>query len=211
MKRGVVLTLLLLVLHAFADSEVVRLQKGGFDYVLLKESYDLYESKGVSIKFYKEEQSEDLSYQLTFVVADKTGGCLGKSIQQGVFTFDDYNLTLYTRYTRSGSIKEAPEGVTLKRYRITEAGSLKLLSAKIYIEAHDRTLKDESGMRFLYQPPRSDTEKRALTRYLKTQEKNYGGRFVLGEEADSLRKEVQNAFKKRKKLENSVWGAKFLF
>jgi hypothetical protein len=208
MRRGIVLTLLLYVLHAFADGEVVRLQKGGFDYVLLKESYELYDSKGVSIKFYKEEQSEDLSYLLTFVVEDKTGGCLGKSIQQGVFTFEDHNLTLYTRYTRSGSIKDAPEGVTLKRYRITETGSLKLLSAKIYIEAHDRSLKDTIGMRFLYQPPGSDAEKKVLARYIKTQEKNYGGRFVLGEEADSLRKEVQDAFEKHKKLENSVWRAR---
>ncbi len=209
MKSASVLRYLLLTLLCVStlagEDAIRRLQKGDYTYVLLTEPYDLYDSRGKSVKFYREEPDENLTYLLTFVLEDRTGGCLGKRIQRGVFRFEDENLTLYTLYERSGSIKEAPEGAMITRYRIGKNGALQFVSRRFYIESHRRSKHDRSGMRYLFKAPQNAEEKALLKAYVQKQERIFEGEFVMGAAALKLRKKVQEIFAQEDDAAKSVW------
>jgi len=199
------IVVLLFVQYLYAEASVRYLQLGDETLTLLEEPYDLYDSKGVSVRFYKESENQDLHYLKTFVVHDKTGNCSGKSIQRGVWQSDGEVLVLYTLWTRSGSIREAPYGAKIARFRLQPDGSLKQTSAKIYIESHRKMRHDTSGMPYLFHEPKNDSEKALLQAYMRQMEKVYGGKFVVGKEAEALLHEVREEIKKEEKREQSVW------
>ncbi len=93
-----------------------RISIGGEDLLVLNEAYDLYDSKGVSARFYHEDEKEDLHHLLTLVLEDKTGGCLGKSIQKGTFKIKENKLIFYHLWDRSPSQKDAPYGASIEKY-----------------------------------------------------------------------------------------------
>lgn len=186
-------------------SSVIQTTMGACRVILLREPYDLYDSHGTSIRFYHEKENQDMVYLLTFVMEDRTGGCLGKSIEKGAYTIDGEQLTLYTLWERSGSQKEAPSGAEMRVLRMQPDCRLKEISHTIYIETHARRREDTSGMEYLFTPPKTDAEKKALEDYIHHTEKVFGGRFVRGEEARKLRSEVAKKVEEAEEKERSVW------
>ncbi len=196
---------LLFMKYLYAEASVRYLQLGNETLTLLEEPYDLYDSKGVSVRFYKESENQDLHYLKTFVLHDKTGSCFGKSIQQGVYQSDGDILVLYTLWTRSGSVQEAPYGARIARLKLQPDGSLKQISAKLYIESHRKKRHDTSGMFYLFHAPENDMQKAQRKAYIAQMEKLYGGQFVVGEEAETVLHEVRKAIEKEEAREESVW------
>lgn len=186
-------------------SSVTQTTMGACSVTLLREPYDIYDSHGTSVRFYHEKENQDMAYLLTFVLEDRTGGCLGKSIEKGAYTIDGEQLTLYTLWERSGSQKEAPAGAEIKVLRMQPDCRFKEISHTIYIETHARRRKDSSGMAYLFTPPQTDAEKKALEVYIRHTEKVFGGRFVRGEAARKLRSEVAKKVEEAREKERSVW------
>ena len=177
-----VLWLFIMMTPLYSSSMVQRVAIEGHAFTLLTESYHLYDSRGESMKFYKEEKSEDLTYLLTLVLEDKTGGCSGKTIQKGAYEIVGGELVLYSFWDKSGTLREAPRGARIQRYKVGERGVFELLSSRIYIEVGD-------------EPNEKYPKKLAV--YVKRMEKLFEGDFVLGEEGEKLLQKVQKALRKK--------------
>ena len=52
-------------------------------------------------------------------------------------------------------------------------------------------------MRFLFTPPQSEADKKALEGYVRSVEKQYKGKFLFGKEAEALIKEVKAAIDRK--------------
>ncbi len=161
---------------------------------VLQEAYDLYDSKGISARFYLEDDKEDMHHLLTLVMDDQTGGCSGKSIQKGTYKVKGNTLILYHLWDRKRSQKEAPFGASIEVYTLYH-DKLKRVSNKIYIESHAFDKNDKSAMQYLFNPPQTPAQKAQLLAYKKEIEKRYKGKFVAKE---PLLSEVQKALKPKK-------------
>ena len=193
-----IILVLILITNLCLASTWERISIGGEDLLVLNEAYDLYDSKGVSARFYHEDEKEDLHHLLTLVLEDKTGGCLGKSIQKGTFKIKENKLILYHLWDRSPSQKDAPFGASIEVYEM-EKGVLKRLFNKIYIESHILKKDDKSGMKYLFTQPQTPAQEEKLKTYKKEIEKQYKGEFVPKE---PLLSQVQKALQPKK---HSVW------
>jgi hypothetical protein len=173
---------LIMITPLFAGSMVDRVKIGRDIFTLLTESYHLYDSRGESVKFYKEQKNEDLTYLLTLVLEDKTGGCSGKTIQRGAYEVVDGELILYTLWDKSGTLTDVPHGARIQHYKAGKEGGLTLLSSHIYIELADAL---------------NEKDQKKLTRYIKRMEKLFEGDFVLGQEGKKLLRKVEEALRKK--------------
>jgi len=172
------------------------------NFTILKESYDLYNSKGKSMKIYREESDEDLHFLMTFVLEDKSGGCSGKSIQEGTYKIEADKITFYTSWDRQGDAKEEPFGARKEVYKIGRDGKMHLLKSQFYIEDHARKKHDKSGMQYLFTPPVNADEKALLQAYVTSMQNHFKGEFMLDDAAVKLQEEVQKALHQTPK---SVW------
>jgi hypothetical protein len=161
---------------------VQRLEIEGHPFALLTESYHLYDSRGESTKFYKEQSNEDLTYLFTLVLDDKTGGCSGKVIQKGAYEIAGGELILYSFWDKSGTLTDVPYGGRIQRYKVGNDGMFELLSSQIYIALGD-------------EPNEKDPKKLAV--YIKRMERLFEGDFVLGEAGKKLLIKVQKALRKK--------------
>ena len=175
-----------------------RITLGDHALLVLREPYDLYDSKGISARFYIEDEAQNLHYLHTLVLEDKTGGCSGKSFERGTYEVKDDRLILYHLWDRIRTKKDAPFGAGIEIYKL-QNGALKRTSNKIYIESHQRRRHDTSGMAYLFQPPKTDADKAKLQAYKAQIEKRYHGTFVAKE---PLLSEVREALQPKKR---SVW------
>ncbi len=190
--------LLIMITTSTLASSWERIMIGTQELIFLQEAYDLYDSKGISGRFYREDAKEDLHHLLTLVLDDQTGSCSGKSIQKGTFKVKDDKLILYHLWDRKRSQKEAPFGASIEVYELYH-DKLKRISNKIYIESHAFDKEDKSAMRHLFIPPQTPTQKAQLQAYKKEIEKQYQGEFVAKE---PLLSQVYQALKPKKQ---SVW------
>jgi len=60
-----------------------------------------------------------------------------------------------------------------------------------------KSFDPESGMRFLWETPKTDEDKAAFNDYIKNAERQYKGVFVFGEDAKALIKEVKAALDRK--------------
>jgi hypothetical protein len=175
-----------------------------YDYSIVNESYDIYDSKGEVVKFYKEEQNRDLTFMLGFTLTDHTGGCSEKAITEGSYEIsDDGNITLYSMWKRQGKAYLAPSGVRVQTYRVADGGKLEFVAGKVYVEETKKNHDNDSGMAYLFTAPKTKEEKQKLENYIKAVEKSYKATFVLGEEREALFTEVKQALKRKVK---ALWS-----
>jgi hypothetical protein len=185
------------ILYATAQLEHVTL--GNQDFSIVTESYDIYDSKGEVMKFYKEERNNDLTFVLSLILKDKTGSCADKSMQEGAYEINGTTITLYSFWDRKGKVYDSPYGARIQSYEMLPNHTVVLKSSRIYIETARKSYDKESGMKYLFTPPKNDSEKEVLQRYVKAVEKEYKGVFVYGDEAKMLIKEVNDTLKRKMK------------
>jgi hypothetical protein len=187
------------VLYATAELEHVTL--GNQDFSIVTESYDIYDSKGEVMKFYKEERNNDLTFVLSLILKDKTGTCADKSTQEGAYEINGTTITLYSFWDRKGKVYDSPYGARIQQYEMLPDHSVVLRSSRVYIETARKSYDKESGMKYLFTPPKTALEKEALHAYIQSVEKEFKGVFVFGEEAKMLLDEVHEAFRRQMKAQ----------
>lgn len=191
------------ILSATAQLEHIAL--GNQDFSIVTESYDIYDSKGEVMKFYKEERNNDLTFVLSLILKDKTGSCADKSMQEGAYKINGTTITLYSFWDRKGKVYDSPYGARIQSYEMLPNHSVVLKSSKVYIETARKSYDKESGMQYLFTPPKTKIQKEALHTYIKSVEKEYKGVFVFGEEAKNLLDKVHEALNRKMKAQ---WESK---
>ncbi len=188
----------------FATAQLEHVTLGNQDFSIVTESYEIYDSKGEVMKFYKEERNNDLTFVLSLILEDKTGTCADKSMQEGAYEINGTTIILYSFWDRKGKMYDSPYGARIQYYEMLPNHSVVLKSSKVYIETARKSYDKESGMKYLFTPPKTKAHKEALQTYIKSVEKEYKGVFVFGEEAKMLLEEVHEAFRRKMK---ATWQA----
>ena len=183
----------------FATAKLEHVTLGNQDFSIVTEAYDIYDSKGEVMKFYKEERNNDLTFVLSLILKDKTGTCADKSMQEGAYEINGTSITLYSFWDRKGKVYDSPYGARIQHYVMLPNHTVVLKSSKVYIETARKSYDPESGMKYLFTPPKNNSEKEALQSYVRGVEKEYKGIFVFGEEAKNLLDEVHEAFRRSMK------------
>ncbi len=193
------LFIVLSIVTLFASAKLEHITLGNQDFSVVIESYDIYDSKGEVMKLYKEERNNDLTFVLSLILKDSTGTCADKSMQEGSYEINGTHITLYSFWDRKGKAYDSPYGARIQRYEMLPDHTVILKSSKIYIETTRKSYDKESGMKYLFTPPKTNIQKEALQAYVKSVEKEYKGVFVYDNEAKKLIEEVHEAFRRRMK------------
>ena len=193
------LLILLTLTTLFATAELEHITIGNQDFSIVTESYEIYDSKGEVMKLYKEERNNDLTFVLSLILKDKTGSCADKSMQEGAYEINGTTITLYSFWDRKGKVYDSPYGARIQQYEMLPNHTVVLKSSKIYIETARKSYDPESGMKYLFTPPKTNSETEALQTYVKSVEREYKGIFVYGEEAKRLLEEVHEALRRSMK------------
>ena len=195
----VLLFLCILSSTLFSSAKLEHVTIGNQDFSIVTESYDIYDSKGEVMKFYKEERNNNLTFVLSLIMKDDTGSCSDKSMQRGSYEINGTNIILYSFWDRKGKAYESPYGGRIQRYEMLPNHSVVLKSSKVYIETARRNYDKESGMQYLFTPPETENQGEALQDYIRSVEKEYKGDFVFNDEGKELLEEVHEAFRRRMK------------
>ena len=197
--------LLLFTVSTFSlSANLEHITIGNQDFSIVTETYNIYDSKGEVAKFYKEERNNDLTFIFSLILEDATGTCADKSMQSGSYEINGTNIALYSFWDRKGKVYDSPYGARIQQYEMLPNHTVVLRSSKVYIETARKSYDQESGMKFLFSPPKTASEKEALHTYFNAVEKEYKGVFVFGEEAKMLLDEVHEALRRKMK---SAWQA----
>ena len=120
-------------------------------------------------------------------------------MQTGSYEINGTHITLYSFWERKGKSYDSPYGARIQRYEMLPDHTVVLRSSKVYIETARKSYDTQSGMKYLFTPPKNKSEKEALQSYVQSVEKEYKGVFVHGEEAKTLLKEVHEALSRKMK------------
>ena len=194
MKIWITMGLLMTLLHS---AELKHISMGNFEYSLITDSYDAYDSKGEVMKLYAEENNNDLTFILSLTLHDKTGTCSDKSLEDGSYEINGTTLTLYSAWDRLGRAYDAPVGARIQVYELQPNATFKRISSRLYIETHRKKQDQNSGMQYLFSPPKNEQEQKVFEAYIEEVETRFKGTFVFGEEAKQLRLEVQEALRRK--------------
>ena len=193
-----ILFLLLFPLYTlFAEGSVKHVTINENDFSIITENYDIYDSKGTIMKWYYEARDNNLLHRLSFTLKDSTGGCSAKSIENGHYEIKGNTITLYTFWKRQGRVYDVPYGARIMQYEVTKSGKLKLLSSRLYVETTKKSFDKESGIRFLWETPKTQKDQKDFEAYIHSAQQQYKGTFVLGDEAKALMEEVQSALDRK--------------
>ena len=143
----------------FASAKLEHVTIGNQDFSVVTESYDIYDSKGEVMKFYKEERNNDLTFVLSLILKDSTGSCSDKSMQTGSHEINGTGITLYSFWDRKGKAYDSPYGARIQRYEMLPDHTVVLKSSKVYIETARRNYDKESGMQYLFTSPKTNIQK----------------------------------------------------
>ncbi len=190
--KKILLILAILSQYIFASVEQVTINKHEFR--IVTKSYDVEDTKGKYIKLYKDEKM-----LFRFTLKDSTGSCSAKSLIDGHYEIEGNKITLYSFWNRRGKAYLAPYGARIQIYEVLTSGELKLISARVYVEASKYKLDKDSGMRFLFKTPKNKIEKKELQQYVSEIEKQYVAEFIFGEEAKLLIQEVRESLRRKMK------------
>ena len=111
--------------------EVKHISFSGKDLVLIEESYNLYDSKGNSVKFYLENKNMDLHFLKTFVLDDKSGDCMKGELENGIYKIEGSELVFYSVKYEKKKLGKVPFYAKIAKYKLQD-GELKLIDKKLY-------------------------------------------------------------------------------
>lgn len=193
------LLVLLTFTTLFATAQLEHVSIKNQDFSIVTETYDIYDSKGEVMKLYKEERSNDLDFVLSLILKDRTGTCSDQSMQDGSYEINGTEITLYSFWDRKGKSYDSPYGARIQRYEMLPNHTVVLRSSKVYIETARINYDKESGMKYLFTPPKNNTETETLQMYVRSVEREYKGDFVYDDDAKKLIDDVQEALRRRMK------------
>ncbi len=170
------------------------------DFSFEEEHYKLYDSKSKIVKIYQKGTKVKL-----FTLSEFSGDCTSRGIIEGSYEIADENITFYTMWRRQGDASFAPYGARIEHYRISDAGKLEKIDAKIYLEESSPSYDLDSGMQYLFTKPKTKEARDKLATYVKETEEKYKATFVFDQEATSLIKEVKNALRRKMR---AIWNRK---
>jgi hypothetical protein len=120
-------------------------------------------------------------------------------MQDGSYEINGTEITLYSFWDRKGKSYDSPYGARIQRYEMLPNHTVVLRSSKVYIEAARINYDKESGMKYLFTPPKNNTETETLQMYVRSVEREYKGDFVYDDDAKKLIDDVQEALRRRMK------------
>lgn len=164
-------------------------------FTIVTERYDIYDSKGEVMKFYRDIHDDKPLFHLT--LSDATGGCSSRSLVDGAYEIEGNKIRLYSFFHRQGTAYMEPYGARVVEYKVDKSGELKRVRSEVYIETAQRGYENSKGMKYLFEKPKTQEAKRALADYIKEVEERYSAQFLLGKEGKSLIEEVQEALKRK--------------
>ena len=188
---------LLVFTYMLIGAELKHITIGNQDFSVITDTYNIYDSKGKVLRFYREELNNNLTFMFTLILKDRTGSCSDKSMEDGYYEINGTKVTLYSYWNRKGRAYNAPYGARVQIYELKDNYNLVRTSSKIYIESQRRNYTKDSGMKYLFKTPKTNMEKKSLKAYVSTVERNYKGVFVYGNEAKKLIKEVEDAMSRK--------------
>jgi len=186
---------ILLSQSLFGSSKHLVINK--HEFVIVTESYDIYDSKGTFMKLYDAKNSNEALFRLT--LGDATGNCSERSLEDGSYEIEGDTITLYSLWNRRGKAYLSPFGAKIQKFKVLANGKLKIMSSQIYVEETKRNYDKESGMQYLFHAPTNKEEKEKLAQYVKSVEKKYKATFLFGQKGKNLMLQVKNAMKRKLK------------
>jgi len=197
------LILLFVLAQTLMSADLKHITIGNQDFSLTTETYDIYDSKGEVLRLYREERNNNLTFVFSLILKDRTGACSEKSVEDGYYEINGTTVTLYSHWERRGKAYDAPSGARIQIYKLKDNYDLVRTSSKLYIETARPNYNENSGMKYLFNAPKTDEEKASLKAYVSAVERNYKGEFVYGDEAKKLIKEVEGAMTRKMK---AIWN-----
>jgi hypothetical protein len=195
--------LIILSITELFSASLEHLSINKYDFSSVIEHYDIYDSKGVVMKLYREEKNKNLSFVLRLTLQDSTGNCSSRSMEDGSYEVNGSTIILYSLWTRRGKAYLTPYGARIQHFEIQNDGTLKQTSGQIYLETTRRKHDNNSGMKYLFTPAKTDEEKKEFNAYVKEVERIYSASFISkDDEVKALIKEVKMALKRKMK---STW------
>lgn len=186
---------ILLSQSLFGSSKHLVINK--HEFVIVTESYDIYDSKGTFMKFYDANNSKEALFRLT--LGDATGNCSERSLEDGSYEVEGDTITLYSLWNRRGKAYLSPYGARIQQFKVLANGKLKAMGGQVYVEESKRNYDKESGMQYLFYAPKNKEEKEELAQYVKDVELKYKATFVFKEEAKTLILKVKEAMNRKLK------------
>ncbi len=200
--KKILLTLIFLT-YTLVGAELKHITIGNQDFSLTTETYDIYDSKGEVLRLYREEHNNNLTFVFSLILKDRTGACSAKSVEDGYYEINGTTVTLYSHWERRGKAYDAPYGARVQVYELKGNYDLVRTSSKLYIETQRPNYNEDSGIKYLFNAPKTKEEKASLKVYVSAVERNYKGTFVYGNEAKELIKEVEDAMTRKMK---AIWN-----
>ena len=193
------LTFLILINISYAFQTKKALQIGQEHFIIVHESYDEYNDKGITMMLYKKGADTNTHPLFSFTLENQSGGCGEQSSQEGSYELNGTMLTLYSHWDRSGKAYDTPKGDRIQHYKIDENGTIAFLDGSLYIETEAKNYDKQSAIKYLHTPPTNEDEKEALNKYIQSVEKHFKGKFVRSDEAQILHQKVDKALMEKRK------------
>jgi len=195
----ILLTILILfsTLHAFKSEKKVRI--GTHTFNLVKEDYNEYGDKGMTMVLYALDGHKSTSKKLSFLLRNESGQCFDKDIENGTYVIKKDSIIFYTHWERSRSRDDTPSGDRMQVFIVDENGSFTMSDSKIYVERTRQNADADEGMQYLHKEAKTAEQKKLLAEYIASVEHIFKAKFVLGDEADNLAFKVHNALLKKQK------------
>ncbi|WP_196889882.1 hypothetical protein [Aureivirga sp. CE67] len=134
----------------------------------------------------------------------KRWDCSSESLQLSKYEINNDTLTFYTFWCRKGDSPIRPYGARIQKY-IYNSEEFKVIEAEIYIETTDINWEENKGIKYLFEKPKNEKERKYFSSYIRSVEKEYNSKFVYGKKADRLIKEVKEKLKIEIRKETSDW------
>ena len=166
----------------------------GQPFKIVEEPYDEYGDKGIMLKVYKAMEKYPL---LTLTFENKSGSCSSRTTQEGSYEIKEDTITFYSHWKRKGKAYDSPIGDRIQVFKVDEKGNIKQVSGRVYIEQHTKNSKNEDGMNYLFDTPKTQEGKALLKSYVGSVERIFEATFVFEKEADRLTEEVYWALQRK--------------
>ena len=194
-KTILIIMSILGILHAEQEVHI-----GTHTFTMMEEEYNEYGDKGVSMLLYAKDANRSKLPQFRFVLRYQSGSCDVKNMEEGNYVLEKESITTYSHWKRFTN-DNAPIGNRMQVYKLDENGSFYVSSSKVYIEQTIRGDDADEGMKYLYEEVKTEQEKSLLDAYVASVERIFKADFVMGEEADALKREVLNALQLKYKTQ----------
>jgi len=194
-----IFSFIVVCISLFAGEREEEVQIGKHTFILKQEIYNEYGDKGITLLVYAKAKQKEKLPLLSFVLENQSGSCTNKSLEKGTYEIKSNSIKFYSHWERYGKEYNAPIGNRIQVYHVDENGTFYQTESKVYIEKSKRGKEVDEGMKYLYTEAKTSNEKEALKQYIGSVEHIFEAKFVRGNDAKILAKEVTRALIQKQK------------